>query len=367
MVNMRTKLTLKDLSFIVAILLSGCFLICSQDCYANNDTAEQELPGDGSLSDSNILYIGRWDKSNPQTFCSYWTGAYLRVDFTGTSIGIKLEEGTSLLVSIDSETPRGVQGKTGITNLHLSELTDGRHTLLVGAAGQNEELVFSGLLLSAGGTTYPPKSKLLIEYIGDSITAGTGPEGTSAVNYAWNTAEDLGCDHTQIAFSGISLSTDYGCLDQKIGMDSLYFNLKNYNHLDESLMVPWNFTYTPDIIVMALGTNDKCGNADDETVKENAIAFLKRLREKYPATEIAVMRPYNGSYEKSLATAVSEMNAIGDSKMYYFDTTGWLSGEDFSDGTHPNLTGGAKIVERLKPLLLPILQKYIGSNKGIKY
>ena len=233
---------------------------------------------------------------------------------------------------------------------------------MVGASGQNEEVAFLGLLLEPGKATFPPKAKKLIEYIGDSITAGTGPEGTTAVNYAWNTAEELGCDHTQIAFSGISLSTDYGCLDKKIGMDSLYFNLKNYNHLDEIPTIPWDFSYIPDMIVIALGTNDKCGNADDNTVQEKACAFFTRLRNIYPTTEIAVMQPYNGSYEEPLATVVRDMKTSGNARIHYIDTSGWLTADDFYDGIHPNLTGGAKIVKQLKPLLWSLLQNISSKN-----
>lgn len=352
-------LFLKSLSFIAVILLLSNVDICARKKAAIQVLPKQESPGNGTLSDNNIVYVGRWDKSNSQLFYSYWTGAYLRVDFTGTSIAIKLDSDVSLIVSIDGETPRGIQGKSGTTNLNISDLPEGRHTLLVGASGQNEEVAFLGLSLEPGKATYPPKAKKLIEYIGDSITAGTGPEGTTAVNYAWNTAEELGCDHTQIAFSGISLSTDYGCLDKKIGMDSLYFNLKNYNHLDEIPSVLWNFSYTPNMIVIALGTNDKCGNADDNTVREKAFAFFMRLRKIYPTTEIVVMRPYNGSYEEPLATVVRDMNRSGDEQIHYIDTSGWLTAEDFYDGTHPNLTGGAKIVKQLKPLLQPILQNIL--------
>lgn len=326
-----------------------------------NEVGDKDsAPGDGTLSDVNIFYVGRWDKSNKQVFHSYWSGAYLRVVFTGQSVGIRLAEGTSLIVSIDGETPRAVQGRQGVTQLNNILLSEGSHELLVGAAGQNEELLFQGLTLDAGAVTYKPKSKLLIEYIGDSLTAGTGPEGTSAVNYAWNTAEALGCDHTRIAFSGLSLTTGYGCLEKKVGMDSLYFNLKNYNHLNEKPVVAWDFSYTPDVVFILLGTNDKCGNASDAVVMKSITAFLARIRGVYPAAPIVVMRPFNGSYKGPLSTAVRKMNEADDRRVYYFDTEGWLDEADYSDGTHPNAEGGRKIVDRLLPLLSPIVEDVNG-------
>ena len=84
----------------------------------DTNTPEIKTPGDGSITDKNILYVGRWDKSDNTVFHSYWTGAYLRVNFTGKSIGIKLRSNTSLVVSIDGETPRAVVGQSGITLLN---------------------------------------------------------------------------------------------------------------------------------------------------------------------------------------------------------------------------------------------------------
>lgn len=338
---------------IVVLFLGITLLMTAESLLAEN----KDTPSNGSLSDTNIRYIGRWDKTNPNQFKSYWACAYIRVDFTGKSIGINLASGTNLAVSIDGETPRAVKASSGITQLNVESLAEGTHTLLLAGAGQNEELSFLGLKLESGEQTLSPKNRSLIEFVGDSNTAGTGPEGTSGVNYAWNTAEALDCDHTQIAFSGISLSSDYGCLPIKIGMDSLYFNLKNYNHLEETPIVPWNFAYTPDIVVINLGTNDECGRASEATVKRNMSSFLDKLRSKYPSTHLAVMRPYSGIYSGPLSTAVKQMSELGDTKVHYIDTEGWLSTEDYSDGIHTNAQGGAKVVNQLSPILKNILSE----------
>lgn len=322
----------------------------------DTNTPEIKTPGDGSITDKNILYVGRWDKSDNTVFHSYWTGAYLRVNFTGKSIGIKLHSNTSLVVSIDGETPRAVVGQSGITLLNTTTLSEGTHTLLVGSAGQNYEVEFEGLVLDKNAVTYPPDKKLLIEYIGDSITAFGGSDNTPTVNYAWQTAELLGCDHTQISFSGLSLSSEYGCLDTKIGMDSLYFNLKNYNHIHERPVIPWNFSYTPDIVFIFLGTNDECGQAPEEVVSLNSRNMIYKIRQKFNDAEIFVMRPFKGIYENVLSSAVRRLNSMGDEKIHFIDTTGWLSESDFSDGTHPNETGTSKIINKLVPTLKPFVK-----------
>ena len=181
-------------------------------------------------------------------------------------------------------------------------------------------------------------------------------DDTPTVNYAWQTAELLGCDHTQISFSGLSLSSGYGCLDTKIGMDSLYFNLKNYNHIHERPVIPWNFSYTPDIVFIFLGTNDECGQAPEEVVSLNSRNMIYKIRQKFNDAEIFVMRPFKGIYENALSSAVRRLNSMGDEKIHFIDTTGWLSESDFSDGTHPNETGTSKIINKLVPTLKPFVK-----------
>ncbi len=343
---------------VLTLLFFSFFFL--QQAFPNENV---DIPGDGKLSDVNILYVGRWDKSNPNLYHSYWTGAYLRVDFTGKNIGILLQTGTKLVVSIDGEDLRSINATSGLTMLNEEELSNGRHSLLVGAAGQNEELTFLGLNLDEEEVTYRPQKKFLIEYIGDSITATGGEDNRSAANYAWYTAEELNCDHTQIAFSGLALTTGYGCLEEKIGLDSLYFCLKNYNHITERPVQQWDFSYTPDMIVINLGTNDKCGSATDAVMKSSMYNFLSRLRNTYPESTLIVMQPFNGSYSGPIESAVEKQKSLGDNNIYYIKTEGWLTEEDYKDGIHPNLSGRDKIVQNLIPQLKPLLPADVKSAK----
>src|SRR5262245_4232128 len=40
--------------------------------------------GDGSPTDPNIAFVGRWDTSNAAGYVPAWAGAYLSTGFTGT-------------------------------------------------------------------------------------------------------------------------------------------------------------------------------------------------------------------------------------------------------------------------------------------
>lgn len=303
----------------------------------------------GTLSDRNLRYIGRWDRSNPTVYHSYWTGAYLRTAFTGTAVKVKLASGTDLSVSIDGEPLRDVHAASGETDLAAGPLKPGVHSLLVASQGQNFEVPFQGLTLNPGASTRPTPAKPIIEFVGDSISAGVRD------NYCWLTGEALGCDHIQIAFSARALTSGYGCADDKTGLDVQYFRLKNFNHLDEKPPVPWDFSYTPQVVVINLGQNDQCGGEPDTTMTASYIRFLKAIRAKLPQTQIVALRPFGGPYADAERKAIEELTTAGDKRVHDIDTTGWLDKEDFRDGIHPNERGNAKVTRRLAPLLRPLL------------
>ncbi|MBV9849755.1 MAG: hypothetical protein JO250_08805 [Armatimonadetes bacterium] len=304
---------------------------------------------DGSPRDPDILYIGRWDKSDPAVYHGYWSNVYLRARFTGTSVGIRLDGGTQLIASIDGEPVRTINAGSGVVALNAVPLKPGVHTLLVGSAGQNYEVSFQGLMLDPGAKTLPALPHPLIEFVGDSITVIDGPG-----NYSWLTGAALGCDHTQIAFSGVALTSGYGC-SSKVGQDVQYFRLKNYNHMSDNPPVPWNFSYTPRMIVINLGQNDQCGGEPDATMRSSYVSFVHHLRAKFPKAQIVALRPFGGPYETPIRQAVEALNVAGDRRVSYIDTTGWLDKGDYVDGIHPNPAGQVKIVQRLAPLLTPLL------------
>ncbi len=99
-----------------------------------------------AANDKNLLYFGRWDRSDPGVAHSHWGGAYLRTRFTGTSVGLKMADGEDLAVSIDGEPFRAVKGQAGVTSLTPAPLPPGLHSLLVGPSSGGEAKVL-GLVL----------------------------------------------------------------------------------------------------------------------------------------------------------------------------------------------------------------------------
>jgi len=309
---------------------------------------------DGSLSDTNIQYVGRWDFNNPAQYVSYWGGAYLKVKFSGTNVGVKFGRASNYYYKIDNGAWTTLSNANGIVNLTPTPLAAGVHSLSV-AQGKDYDYVFNfqGLVLDAGATTsLPTVSDTLIEFIGDSITTGYTDPQANVSDYAWVCAEKLNAEHTQIAYPGVNLVSGYS----GTGMDSHYFKSQSLNY---PASPDWNFTsYSPKIVVVNLGQNDIGANGVPLNVYQSSYTtFLTNIRAKHPDAEIFAMRVLLGFGAAQVQAAVNARIAAGDTKVHYVDTTGWITSgtSDYTpgDGVHPSATGQIKIANRLKFILAP--------------
>ncbi|EPX62259.1 putative alpha-arabinofuranosidase II [Cystobacter fuscus DSM 2262] len=309
--------------------------------------------GDGSPSDPNIVYVGRWDKGNASVYRSNWSGAYFRVDFTGTSVKLRLAAAAHVYVSIDGGAEASYPGAVGTINLTPTALASGRHTLRV-ATREQDLMQFQGLVLDSGASTLAPVPRAKrIEFIGDSITAGCCALSQGALSdYAWLVGEFLNAEHTRIAYSGICLQDAFSCHSPNgIGMSRQYFKLQTVEYPSSP---DWNFSqYQPDAVVINLGTNDQNFGVSDAAFQSTYITFLQNVRARHPNAFIFVLRTFGGFKVVPTQAAVNARIAAGDTKLYYVDTTGWVSvgTSDYSDGLHPSDSGHLKIARFLAPFI----------------
>ena len=336
---------------ITVLFMLGLLITSVSSANAASPTMRLAATGDGSPSDSNIKYIGRWDTSDLTNVKSYWSGAYFRVNFTGTTLSIKLGASVPIYVTIDGVTTY-YSAANGTVNLTPSPLASGTHTLRVAARTEYATIQFKGLVLSSGASTQAPAAKSrLIEFVGDSITAGCCTLTNWALSdYAWLVGEALNADHTQIAYSGICLQNNANCGENNIGMSVQFFKLQTIRY---TASPAWDFNrYQPTDVVINLGTND--WNTPDATLQSTYITFLQNVRAKYPNASIFVLRTFGGYKAALTQAAVNARINAGDTKIRYVDTTGWVTTNtsDFdSDGLHPTMSGHVKIANRLQSVL----------------
>ncbi|WP_151755011.1 SGNH/GDSL hydrolase family protein [Dictyobacter vulcani] len=298
---------------------------------------------------ADIKYYGRWDTSNLKEFVSYWGGAYFKTAFSGQHIRLRLAEKAELFISIDGGADISYHGVNGLVNLTPRPLAAGKHTLRVASGSEWTSMHFQGLVLDPGASIImPTTSSDVIEFVGDSITAGYSDRLNALSSYAWLTGEKLGVEHVQIATSGICLSsTAPSCT----GMDTQFFKMQTIQYPDSPL---WDSKrYTPDAVVINLGTNDYNHGQSAPAFELSYLGFIQNLRQRYPNTAIYVMRTFSGYMELPTRAAVYMLNASGDHNVFYVDTTGWLTpgSSDFTDGIHPSDSGQNKVAGYLAELL----------------
>jgi lysophospholipase L1-like esterase len=318
--------------------------------------AANAATGDGSPSDSNIRYFGRWDKSSSSYYIANWAGAYFRTGFTGTTVKLKQRNAIDLWASIDGKPYVRYTNVKGTVNLTATKLSSGNHALVVSYRQVDPwysgDAVFGGLVLDSGAKTIAPTtSPKLIEFVGDSITAGITTTNLALSDYAWLVGEQLGVEHTQIAQSGACLRELTAAQSTKgvacVGMQQRFVKISAADGASN-----WNFSrYTATAVVINLGTNDYYNGVTTANFQSSYISLLHTIRAKYPNAVIFAMDTLKQWYAAQAKASVAAVNNAGDKNVFYIDTAGWVTAADLTDGVHPNDAGHKKIAARLAPII----------------
>jgi hypothetical protein len=108
----------------------------------------------------------------------------------------------------------------------------------------------------------------------------------------------------------------------------------------------------PDIAVVNLGTNDG-SRVSGEVFGSLYRAYLEAIRKAYPGAWILCLRPFNGAHAAVIESAVS---GLGDAKIRYVNTAGWIDAEKHTtDKVHLNLEGNQTAAQKLAPILKELL------------
>ncbi|OMI41260.1 GDSL-type esterase/lipase family protein [Streptomyces sparsogenes] len=299
--------------------------------------------GNGSVTDPNISYVGRWDLSSGTAAVPNWTGGYLQTAFTGTTVKVKVRDAVNFYAGVDGGADVFYAGVRGTVDLTPRPLPQGNHTLRI--SYRSGDTVFQGLVLDPGaGTTAPQVPAKLIEFVGDSITAGALTDRLALDSYAWKTGEQLGMRHTQIARSGYCLVGKDGCT----GLATQFFKTASTGDRN------WDFSrYQASAVVINLGTNDIGHGVTGAEFQAAYTGLLRDIRATYPNAVLFAVQTLKKRYVTETKAAVSARNSAGDAKVSYVDTTGWLTdGTDYEDGNgHPNESGHTKFAGRLAPIV----------------
>lgn len=302
--------------------------------------------------------VGRFDVRDPAGPRFGWPGTQVIARFTGDAVRVDLADTTGedqLDVSIDGKEPTllRVDSKPRKTYELATGLGAGEHTLVLTKRTESSvgELQLFEVKATLIGTPPPPSRR--IELVGDSITAGYGVLGASSScafspdteneALAWGAlaAKELGASHTAIAWSGIGLLHDYD------GNTAEQMPDRYGRALGSDATSTWTASqFEPDVVVIALGTNDFDGQdgASASDFQAKLVTFTAAVRAAHPAAPIVLATSplLDGKNKTDQTTAmkgaIAARTAAGDAKLSLLEIDTVLDAEGFGCDFHPSRT-----------------------------
>lgn len=304
-----------------------------------------------------LQYSGRIDNTRKDAPVMVYPCSYVRIRFTGSSLTVLLENQHAYWDNYMGYILDGKQDK-----FRLRESGKQAAVIEIPAADQEEPAVhecmlfkrmdachhitFYGFELEEGSEVLklpePPRRKM--EFYGDSVSAGEVSEAVAFVgkedpvhngefsnswySYAWMTARKLHAKLHDIAQGGIALMdhTGWFCEPDSIGMEQVYDKITYNPQLGAGSQ--WDFsTYTPQVVVIALGQNDShpqdymAEDPDGEKAriwKQHYAQFVRTIRGKYPQAVI-ILATTILRHDMHWDEAIEEVCAqLQDPKIYHF-------------------------------------------------
>ena len=299
---------LKFICILLSVLTVLSFTACNTDDNGSGTTPEETNPAE-IPEDTDPIVITYEDReynvveyldSIKVTGRSLVCDEGLAIDWSASGIEFNAEcrgtvkltltstEPCKFLVYVDgvATTLEVAQGTANYTI--ASELAEGSHSFRIVKKSDNAVENTPDILTSVSKIAMcgllgekPADKKLLIEFIGDSITCGLGTvaagslETDATVTYAYKAAELLGADYSFVSISGIGVAKS---TDQNAGL--VMSDIYSYSNYYRDQTAKYEPTRQADIVVIALNTNDNGRNpsfADYKAKFESLIEQVKAI------------------------------------------------------------------------------------------
>jgi lysophospholipase L1-like esterase len=252
-----------------------------------------------------VRWMGRIEEAPNGAVRLGYPGITALIHFTGTTLAWRVEATSAhchFNVSIDNGTSRIVKAAAGRSTLVLAEgLSDGPHVARVVRRTESwpgtiavEAVTTNGRLLEPPAL---PERKLL--FLGDSITCGAAIDHMppdfpqdhldcdAAGSFGMELGHRLSAQTHLVSYGGRGLVRDY----QGWGRDkTLIAPVMFERAMPDDASSAWDHQrYTPDAVVIGLGTNDFATGIPDEVEWVNAYdALLTRVRQVHPRALILI-------------------------------------------------------------------------------
>jgi lysophospholipase L1-like esterase len=312
-----------------------------------------------------------------------WPGVYFEANFSGDAVDVKVDDALDNLYLYVDGAHKLTLTRPGKTTVSLKDLGPGAHSVRLEKASETQSSsgIFGGFYVTAPSQALPaPHYDRRIEFIGDSFTVGYGNTSRGQVctvtdvdettdtsrAFAPATAKYFGASYRIHAFSGRGIVRNYNGIMPGETLPVLY----QFSLFDKSAGVAQD-GWSPDVLVIGLGTNDFSTPLHDgepwatrdalraDFVK-NYVAFVLNLHEEYPAAHIVLMASDRGENEiANGVTATAEAlktGGIGDIETIIF------TGLDFAAcHGHPSLRDDVLLTKMLTDRI-SLLPKFVPAK-----
>ncbi|MBT8451493.1 MAG: hypothetical protein KJO40_05955 [Deltaproteobacteria bacterium] len=307
------------------LFLCSLFLILacgtSQDVEPGGMDGGTEVPDAGPSPVDDVLYLGRFDDSDPDAVRFSWSGSGFAVRFRGTGARATFRGGRSFTVVVDGDAqpdPFQVSDVAGEAYDLASNLPDGEHTIEVyrRTEASNGPTVVVGVEVDGEPLSVPRPTRQL-EIVGDSWSTGQGVESSnevcdsSAQNHfvTWGAiaARAVDAELSTVAWAGKSIVREpmLPLYDRVIGTE------------DGST----GTIRTADAVFVSLGANDfVAGELPTEFVPAY-VSLLEQIRLQHPDALIACIWPQlpdpseTALARSAIDAAIAERAAAGDAQV----------------------------------------------------
>ena len=316
-----------------------------------------------------ILATGRWVQ-NDGRYQTTWPGGMLSAQFTGTSVGIVLnDERSYYVVEIDGKPVQQISPASGKRTVWLKNLPAGAHRIDLIRRNESPDYVgqVHGFVLDGGQwQTAPDAPKRKIEFIGDSFTAALANLSTqrecsereiaattdASQGFAIQVARELGAQWQVNAMSGMGMVRNWGG-----NLPDRNFRTFYPRQLQTEASSKLDAQWQPQVVVIGLGANDfstKINAGEKRNAEQLEQDFLTAYRQliaqlntryQQPQIILAALKLWPDDQLRPLVKSlVTEANTAGNSRLHYLELSPMqLNGCQW----HPNLNDHQQVTAQV--------------------
>ena len=317
-----------------------------------------------------ILATGRW-VNNDGRYQTSWPGGMLSAQFTGTSVGVVLNDDRSYyVVEIDGKAVQQISPASGKRTVWIKNLPAGTHRIDLIRRNESPDYVgqVDGFVLDGGQWQAAPEApKRKIEFIGDSFTAALANLSTqrecsereiaattdASQGFAIKVARELNAQWQVNAMSGMGMVRNWGgnLADRNF---RTFYPRQLQTDANSKLDAQWQ----PQVVVIGLGTNDFSSkiNAGEkrnaEQLEQDFLAAYRQLiaqlnaRYQQPQIILTALKLWPDDQLRPLVKSlVTEANTAGNARLHYLELSPMqLNGCQW----HPNLQDHQQVAAQVR-------------------